>query len=152
MQIEPSQFTKRAAWTIWKMTRKSTWHKIQGKLWCKALVKVHWLDKNDKISYQLQKGIAWKVCNFEWLSRAGLLLETEKRSSWPVTGLWNRGPLKDLNDFKLIVYECKWFPWSSRINFLPFRIFRGPLFHKPVTGQELLFAVSYNCSVLNLQK
>ena len=63
MQIEPSQFTRRAAWTIWKMTRKSTWHKIQEKLWCKALVKVLWLDKNDKISYQLQKGIAWRVCN-----------------------------------------------------------------------------------------
>jgi hypothetical protein len=30
-------------------------------------------------------------------------------------------------------------PWSSRINFVPFRIFRGPLFHKPVTGQELFF-------------
>ena len=27
-------------------------------------------------------------------------------------------------------YESKWFPWSSRINFIPFRIFRGPLFHK----------------------
>ena len=38
----------------------------------------------------------------------------------------------------------KWFPWSSRNNFIPFRIFRGPLFHKPVTGQELFFAVSYS--------
>ena len=27
--------------------------------------------------------------------------------------------------------------WSSRINFIPFRIFRGPLLHKPVTGQQL---------------
>ena len=27
--------------------------------------------------------------------------------------------------------------WSSRINFIPFRFFRGPLFHKPVIGQEL---------------
>ena len=51
------------------------------------------------------------------------------------------GDLKDLNDSKLIVNESKWFPWSSRINSIPFRIFRGPLFHKPVTGQEhfLLF-------------
>ena len=40
--------------------------------------------------------------------------------------------------------ESKWFPWSSRINFIPFRILRGPLFHKPVTGQELVFAVSYS--------
>jgi hypothetical protein len=27
---------------------------------------------------------------------------------------------------------------------LIFKIFRGPLFHKPVTGQELFFAVSYS--------
>ena len=27
---------------------------------------------------------------------------------------------------------------------VPFRIFRGPLFPKPVTGQELFFAVSYS--------
>ena len=26
---------------------------------------------------------------------------------------------------------------------VPFRTFRGPLFPKPVTGQELFFAVSY---------
>ena len=45
--------------------------------------------------------------------------------------------LKDLNNSKLIVYESKWFPWSSRINFIPLRILRGSLFHKPVTGQEL---------------
>ena len=63
----------------------------------------------------------------------------QKKRPWPVTGLQNRGPLKDLNDSNLIVYESKWFPWSSRINFIPFRIFRGPLFHKPVTGQTLFF-------------
>ena len=42
----------------------------------------------------------------------------------------------DLNDFKLIVIPL--------INLIPFRNFRGPLFHKPVTGQELYFAVSYS--------
>ena len=47
------------------------------------------------------------------------------------------GRLKDMNDSKLIAYESKWFPWSSRINFIPFRLFRGPLFYKPVTVQEL---------------
>ena len=47
----------------------------------------------------------------------------QQKSSWPVTGLGNRGPLKDLNNSKLIVYESKWFPWSSRINFISFRIF-----------------------------
>ena len=43
----------------------------------------------------------------------------------------------------MIVYESKWSPRSSRINFVPFR---GPLFllHKPGTGQELFFAISYS--------
>ena len=72
----------------------------------------------------------------------------QKKSSWPVTGLQNRGPLKDLNDSKLIVQgQC---PWSSRINFIPFRIFRGPLFHKPVTGQGIFFAVSYSKPALEV--
>ena len=57
----------------------------------------------------------------------------------------NIDPLKDLNDYKLIVYESKLFPRSSRINFIPFRIFRGPIFHiMYVTGQELFIAVSYS--------
>ena len=52
----------------------------------------------------------------------------------------NRVHLKDLNDSKLIVNESKWFTRSSMINYIPFRIFRGPLFHKPVTDQKLFFA------------
>ena len=67
-----------------------------------------------------------------------------KSSSWPVTGLRNKGPLKDSMDFKLILNESKLFPWSSRISLVPFRTFRGPLFPKPVTGQELFLAVSYS--------
>ena len=46
---------------------------------------------------------------------------------------------KDLNDSKLIEYESKWFPWSSMINCIPFRIFRSPLFHKPVTGRDFFY-------------
>ena len=42
------------------------------------------------------------------------------------------------------VNESKLFPWSSRISLVPFKTFRGPLFSKPVTGQELFFAVSYS--------
>ena len=61
-----------------------------------------------------------------------------------VTGLWSRGSLKDLKDSKLILNESKLFPLSSRISLVPFRTFRGPLFPKPVTGQELFFAVSYS--------
>ena len=30
------------------------------------------------------------------------------------------------------LYESKWFLWSSRISFIPFRIFRGPLLQTPV--------------------
>ena len=28
----------------------------------------------------------------------------QQKNSWPVTGLWNRWPLKDLNDSKLIIW------------------------------------------------
>ena len=62
-------------------------------------------------------------------------------SSWPVTGLRSRGPLKDLKDSELILNESKLFPWSSRISLVPFRTFRGPLFPKPVTCQELYLAL-----------
>ena len=55
----------------------------------------------------------------------------------------SRGPLKDLNDSKLIINESKLFPQSSRISLIPFRTFRGSLLPKPVTGQELLLAISY---------
>ena len=67
-----------------------------------------------------------------------------KNSSWPITGFWSRGPLKDLKDSKLILNESKLFQWSSRISLVPFRAFRRPLLLKPVTGQELHFAVSYS--------
>ena len=52
--------------------------------------------------------------------------------------------LKDLKDSKLILNESKLFRWSSRISLVPFRTFRGPLFLKPITGQELFLAVSYS--------
>ena len=56
--------------------------------------------------------------------------------------------MKDLKDSKLILNESKLFPWSSKISLVPFRTFRGPLFPKKVTGQELFLAVSYSESVL----
>ena len=49
-----------------------------------------------------------------------------------------------MKDSKLILNESKLLPWSSRISFVPYRTYRGPLFPKPVTGQELFFAVSYS--------
>ncbi len=77
-------------------------------------------------------------------ARAGLLQETAKNSSWTVTGYRSRGHLKDLKDSKLIIDESKLFPWSSRISSVPFRTFRGSLFPKPVTDQELFLVVSYS--------
>ena len=37
----------------------------------------------------------------------------------------------------MILNESNWFPWSFRINLVPFLPFSHPLFHKPVTGQVL---------------
>ena len=38
--------------------------------------------------------------------------------------------------------KYKLFPWKSRINFITIRIFKGPLFHKPMSGTFL--AVTYS--------
>ena len=94
--------------------------------------------------------ISYDSLLFTWITIMHLepvCCKKQQKSSWPVTGLRDRGPLKDLNDSKLIVYESKWFPWSSRINFIPFRIFWGPLFHKPVTAGTF-FATLYNIMAL----
>ena len=67
-----------------------------------------------------------------------------KNSSWPVTGLGNKGPLKVLNGTKLIIDDHGNNLDSFRISLKSFRFFRGPLLLKPVTGQELFFAISYS--------
>ena len=54
------------------------------------------------------------------------------------------GSLKVLNGTKLILDDNGNTLDSFRISLEPFRSFRGPLLHKPVTGQELFFAVSYS--------
>jgi len=56
--------------------------------------------------------------------------------------LGNKGPLKVLNGTKLIVDDHGNNLDSFRISLESFRSFRGPLLLKPVTGQELFFAVS----------
>ena len=56
----------------------------------------------------------------------------------------NKGPLKVLNGNKLILDDHGKNLDSFRISLESFRSFRGPLLHKPVTGQELFFAVSYS--------
>ena len=67
-----------------------------------------------------------------------------KISSLPVTGLGNKGPLMALNGTKLIFDDHGNKVDSFRISLESFRSFKGPLLHKPVTGQELFFAVSYS--------
>ena len=59
----------------------------------------------------------------------------QQKKCSPVTDLRNRRPLKDLNDFKLIPSPSDSSDHPGSIS----SIFRGPLFHKPVTGQELFF-------------
>ena len=68
----------------------------------------------------------------------------DKNSFWPVTGLENQGPLKVLNGTKLIIDDHGNNLDSFRISLKSFRFFRGPLLLKPVTGQELFFAISYS--------
>jgi hypothetical protein len=75
----------------------------------------------------------------------------QKKSSWPVTGLWNRGPLKILNGIKLILDDQGNHLDSYTISLESFRSFRGPLFCKPVTGQKLFFAVSYSKPTLEIE-
>ena len=60
-------------------------------------------------------------------------------SSWPVTGLGNKGPLKVLNGTKLILDDHGNMLDSSRINWEFFRFFIGPLLPKP--GQKQFFVV-----------
>ena len=67
-----------------------------------------------------------------------------KNSSWPVTGLGNKAPLKVLNGTKLILDDHGNNLDSFRISLESFRSFRGPLLPKPVTDQELFFAVPYS--------
>ena len=71
------------------------------------------------------------------ITGAGLPQETEKKSSCPVTGVWNRGPLKFLNSIKLILDDQGNHLDSNTISLESFRSFRGPLFCKPVTDQKL---------------
>ena len=58
--------------------------------------------------------------------------------------MWNRGLLKILNGIKLILDGQENHFDSYTISLESFRSFRGLLFHKPVTGQEFFFAVSYS--------
>ena len=77
-------------------------------------------------------------------TRAGLLYETAKNSSWPLNGLENKGPLKVLNGTKLILDNHGNNLGSFKISLQSFRSFRGPLHLKPVTVQELFLSSFYS--------
>ena len=61
----------------------------------------------------------------------------------------NKGPLNVLNGTNLILDDHGNNLDSFRISLESFRSFRGPLLHKPATGQELFFVVSYSKQALN---
>ena len=67
-----------------------------------------------------------------------------KNSSWLVTGSGNKDPLKVLNGTKLILDYHGNNLDSFRIVLESFRSFKGLLLHKPVSGQELFFAVLHS--------
>ena len=64
----------------------------------------------------------------------------------------SRGPLKILNDVKLILDDQGNYFDSYVISLKSFKSFRGSLICKPVTGQELFFAVSYSKLALVMKK
>ena len=67
---------------------------------------------------------------FKMVSRASCLYQVAQKSTWPE----HRGPQMVLDDSKLIINESK---WSSRIDFVSFRTFRGPIFCRTVTSLVL---------------
>ena len=72
----------------------------------------------------------------------------KKKSALPVSCLARRGPLKVLNDTKLILNESEWPLWSFRINLISHRTFRCPLFYKPETFIGLFLWASFPLAAL----
>ena len=66
-----------------------------------------------------------------------------------VTGLWTWGTMMILDGTKLILDDHRNNLDSIRSSLESSRSFRGPLPHKPVTGQELFFVVSYSKPALD---
>ena len=62
-----------------------------------------------QIFMYIMNKIAIIRCDFSTLLEP-VSCKKQQKNSWPVTGLQNKEPLKNLNDFKLIVYESKWIP------------------------------------------
>ena len=90
------------------------WNNISQSCQChngaKGAIHVQCPSRGLELRYLKCAGETWEII-YTWSphnavsTRASLLLETTKNSSWPVTGLWSRGPLKDLKDSKLILND-----------------------------------------------
>ena len=91
------------------------------------------------------KFFIWRKTEINF-SQSPFAVRNSNNSSWPVTGLGSKGPLKVLNGTKLILDDHRKNLNSFRISLESFRSFRGPLHHKPVTSQKLFFVVSYSSS------
>ena len=94
-----------------------------------------------------QPSIAYKAIHkatFWWDSLQELLLEPVCFKKQQKKSLLNMGPLKILNGIKLTLNDQGNHLDSYTMSLESFRSFRGPLFHKPVIGQELFFAVSFS--------
>ena len=102
---------------------------------CKIVIS--WNDSNSEWHiYVLISTLVWKQITF--------LLEPVCCKKRPKivpdqlsTGFGNQGPLKVMNGTKLILDDHGNNLDSFRLSLESFRSFRGPLLHKPVTGQEL---------------
>ena len=82
----------------------------------------------------------WGLKSNNLFASAALLYHASKKSTWPVTGLGNRGPLKILNDTKLDPNEHEWLSWLFRNSSVSLRTFRNFWFPKPIIGQVLFWA------------
>ena len=88
--------------------------------------------------YPLQYQDHCKLSGHQNWNQHFVTVRNSKKSSWPVTSLWNRGPLKILNGIRLILNDQGNHLDSYTISF------EWPLFCKPVTGQDFFFAVFYS--------
>ena len=67
-----------------------------------------------------------------------------KNSSWPVQGVGDLWRTWRIPNWFQMCLSYSHVHLASRISLVPFRTFRGPLFPKPVTGQELFLTISYS--------
>ena len=64
--------------------------------------------------------------SFVSYAKASLLFKRQKNSSWPATGLGNKGPLKILNGTKLILDDPLLVSRALKYTAIPYRASTGP--------------------------